>query len=62
MTVAKDDRSKPGTNGSTKGKKGVNGSNGVNGINGNKLPSTRRKSIEPKKKGFFAWIFSIVAR
>ncbi|KAI1087767.1 hypothetical protein F5B19DRAFT_47865 [Rostrohypoxylon terebratum] len=65
MTVAKDDRSKPSTNGSTKGKKGVNGNNGVNGINGNKLPSTTRpRSIEPKKKkkGFFAWSFSIVAR
>ncbi|KAI2464685.1 hypothetical protein F4781DRAFT_58124 [Annulohypoxylon bovei var. microspora] len=64
MTVAKDDKSRPGTNGSTKGKKGVNGINGingVNGVNGNTL-TPRRSSIEPKGRSFFAWSFSIVAR
>ncbi|KAI1458269.1 hypothetical protein F4805DRAFT_144277 [Annulohypoxylon moriforme] len=62
MTVAKDDKSKSSSNGSAKGKKAANGSNGVNSINGGHTLTSRRRSIEPKRKSFFAWSLSIIAR
>ncbi|KAI1102559.1 hypothetical protein F4804DRAFT_312584 [Jackrogersella minutella] len=62
MSVVTDDKAKPSTNGSTKGEKGVNGINGVKSINGHSSITPRRTSTEPKKKSFFAWSFSIIAR
>ncbi|KAI1384362.1 uncharacterized protein F4822DRAFT_414879 [Hypoxylon trugodes] len=53
-----DKKSKPGTNGSLKG---VNGVNGVNGINGHTV-TPRRRNAELKRKSFFTWGFSIIAR
>ncbi|KAI0841814.1 hypothetical protein F5Y06DRAFT_260477 [Hypoxylon sp. FL0890] len=64
MTVATDDRSKSSKNGSLKAPKainGLNGTNGVNGVNGHSV-IPRRKNVDRKRKGFFAWSLSIIAR
>lgn len=58
MTVATDDKPKPSRNGSLKGPKVING---VNGTNGHSI-TPRRRNVERKKKGFFAWSLSIIAR
>ncbi|KAI1144665.1 hypothetical protein F5Y05DRAFT_365419 [Hypoxylon sp. FL0543] len=64
MTVATDAKSKPDKNGSLKGPKGINGLNGINGTNGVNGHSItpRRRNVERKRKSFFAWSFSIIAR
>ncbi|KAI2617212.1 hypothetical protein GGS26DRAFT_410972 [Hypomontagnella submonticulosa] len=68
MAVPTDEKPKSSKNGSKngtlKGPKGVNGVNGVNGINGvnGHTVAPRRRNVEPKKKSFFTWSFSIIAR
>ncbi|KAI0845941.1 hypothetical protein F5Y00DRAFT_160188 [Daldinia vernicosa] len=68
MAGATNTRSKSSTNGSLKGPKsvkgvnGINGINGVNGLNGHATSPRRKNTEQKKKRSFFAWSFSIIAR
>ncbi|KAL7627224.1 hypothetical protein AAE478_004000 [Parahypoxylon ruwenzoriense] len=58
MAITRDDKSKTSTNGSLKTGKRING---VSGTNGHTLTPSRR-NVEGKKRSFFAWSFSMIAR